>query len=119
MNQAKREQTSLASIFGKRMAVVRKSRQMTQYELADKIGLPRNTISYYESRAKNPTLEVLQKVSQCLDVDPRELISEPEEANKKNGPDSKLDVMVKKIKDMSPFKQRIIINAVEAMINSK
>jgi len=56
---------------------LRKSRSLTQAQLAKLAGLTRAAITLLESGSSNPTLEGLLKLSQCLKVSIDEIISAP------------------------------------------
>lgn len=118
-NDKSKNTVSLAEIFSRRIIDLRKEKQMSQYELAEAIGFPRTKIAYYESRAQNPTLEIVEKFASFFEVSPTSLIMEPsKDSNKVNGQISKMENILKKMKNLSLHKQRMITNAVEAMINS-
>ena len=52
---------------------VRESRGMTQQELADRIGMRRETILHLENNRYNPSLEMALKISQVFDLRVEEL----------------------------------------------
>lgn len=58
---------------------LRHRRGMTQENLADVAGVSRTYIGYLESQGKNVSVEVLEKIAQALDVDPRELLKPSDE----------------------------------------
>lgn len=47
---------------------VRESRGMTQQELADRIGIRRETILHLENNRYNPSLEMALKIAQVFDL---------------------------------------------------
>ena len=47
---------------------VRESRGMTQQELADRIGMRRETILHLENNRYNPSLEMALKIAQVFDL---------------------------------------------------
>jgi len=106
------------SVFAKRLEELRKDRQLTQEELADKIGLSRASIAYYEAQSKNPRMETIYKISEFFGVPPEELITEKSKANGKPGPASRLEQQVERIKILPVAKQRMIVNMIEAALNS-
>ena len=55
-------------IFGKRLREVRKSKKITQQELADRLGIKRNTYSDWENGKTEPTFEILVKLADLFDV---------------------------------------------------
>jgi conserved domain protein len=52
---------------------VRESRSMTQQELADRIGMRRETILHLENNRYNPSLEMALKIAQVFDLRMEEL----------------------------------------------
>ena len=52
---------------------VRESRGMTQQELADRIGMRRETIVHLENNRYNPSLEMALKIAQVFDLRVEEL----------------------------------------------
>lgn len=52
---------------------VRESRGMTQQELADRIGMRRETILHLENNRYNPSLEMALKTAQVFDLRVEEL----------------------------------------------
>lgn len=55
-------------IFGKRLREVRKSKKITQQELADRLGIKRNTYSDWENGKTDPSFEILVKLADLFDV---------------------------------------------------
>ena len=52
---------------------VRETRGMTQQELADRIGMRRETILHLENNRYNPSLEMALKIAQVFDLQVEEL----------------------------------------------
>lgn len=55
-------------IFGKRLREVRKSKKITQQELADRLGIKRNTYSDWENGKTEPTFEIFVKLADLFDI---------------------------------------------------
>lgn len=55
-------------IFGKRLREDRKSKKITQQELADRLGIKRNTYSDWENGKTEPTFEILVKLADLFDI---------------------------------------------------
>src|SRR5688572_27677565 len=66
--------TSVAQNLGTNVRHLREARRMSQEQIARIAGIPRPTWSNIESGASNPTLTVLIKVSNALQVPLEELI---------------------------------------------
>ncbi len=54
--------------FGDRMKELREKRKMSQKDLAERIGIAKSAISFYESDDRFPSYEVLIKVSRIFNV---------------------------------------------------
>jgi transcriptional regulator with XRE-family HTH domain len=62
--------------FGKRMKELRVQHGMTQQALADKISVDRSYLGFLERGERNPSLEVIIKISKALEVKADELLKE-------------------------------------------
>lgn len=71
---------SLAERLGKNLKQLRQARALTQQRIAKLAGIPRATWSHLESGLGNPTLAVLARVSEVLQVSLEELIASPRAA---------------------------------------
>lgn len=60
--------------FGKRVRDVRKSRRLTQEELARKLKMNPAQVSLIETAQREPRLKTVFRIAAALGVDPRELI---------------------------------------------
>ena len=119
MNE-KKQTNKLASIFAKKLFELRTKSGLTQVQLADALGLSRTMISYYESWAKNPTLEAVEKVSDYFEVAPETLISDQKEIvnKKKAGQLSILEKEIEKTLYLSAHKKKILASIVKAFVDS-
>lgn len=61
---------------------VRESIGMTQQELADRIGIRRETILHLENNRYNPSLEMALKIAQVFDLQVEELFQLKEKGEK-------------------------------------
>lgn len=55
--------------IGKKIMLARKSRDLTQIELAEKLNKSKSTISNWEIEGEKLSIEKLQKIAEALDVD--------------------------------------------------
>ncbi|HEV2402761.1 MAG TPA: helix-turn-helix transcriptional regulator [Candidatus Saccharimonadales bacterium] len=67
------QEQKLLKAFGKRLAQVRKSRGVTQQQLAEKLGMSVVTIAYLETGKRFARLGTLHKIAKALRVDISEL----------------------------------------------
>jgi HTH-type transcriptional regulator, competence development regulator len=67
------EEKKYLQAFGKRLAEVRKSRGLTQEDLADQLDISSVSITYLETGRRWPRLLTLQRIAKCLKVPVGEL----------------------------------------------
>jgi ribosome-binding protein aMBF1 (putative translation factor) len=63
MKRTNRRTTHLPETLGQRLKAARKTAGLTQAEAAEAIGKKQNTISSYETAAKEPSIEVIRKLA--------------------------------------------------------
>ncbi len=63
--------------LGQRIKEIRKSKNITQEQLAEKVGIGTANISYIETGKFAPTIENFEKIAQVLEVQPYELYMFP------------------------------------------
>ncbi len=69
-----RSNAKLPKPLGIRVQKLRKQSNLTQKELAEKIGVSRAYMGYIEQGRNAPSLEVLEKLARALKVKPSELL---------------------------------------------
>lgn len=62
------QETKLLRSFGKRVAEVRKSRGITQQDLAQRINMSVVAIAYIETGKRWPRIETIDKIAKTLSV---------------------------------------------------
>ena len=67
------QEAKLLKAFGKRLADVRKAKNMTQNELAERVNMSVVTIAYVETGKRWVRLSTLDKIARALKVDISEL----------------------------------------------
>ncbi|RBS17150.1 hypothetical protein EA94_01184 [Enterococcus faecalis] len=65
--------------FGPNVTRLRKEQGLTQEELAEKIGLKKQSISNIERGVRYPTFETLEKLAQLFKATPTQLFGTPKE----------------------------------------
>lgn len=76
MNILKSEQTGPAApVFGAVLAEIRKSKSMSIEALATAIGVSRAYLTGVERGTREPTLIMLFRIADALDVDPSEMVA--------------------------------------------
>ncbi len=68
------DETKLLKAFGKRIAEVRKSKNVTQSDLAERVNMSVVTIAYIETGKRWVRLSTLDKIAKALKVDIADLL---------------------------------------------
>lgn len=71
------KRASVSSGFGGRLIALRKARGLSQYDLADALGVKQPTVSYYETQDGTPQADALAKMAKILNVTVDELLGAP------------------------------------------
>ncbi len=66
----------MKNTFAKNLRKYREEKKLTQRQLAEMAGITATSISSYENQAMSPSLEIVEKLAQSLDVSVVDLISE-------------------------------------------
>lgn len=69
----------IKNIVGQNIRLFRKSKGMTQEQLAEKVNVSGSYIGYLERGKKSPSLILLEKIACILNVDPATLLTSNEE----------------------------------------
>jgi transcriptional regulator with XRE-family HTH domain len=67
--------SSISEKLGRRLAFFRKLRDMTQAELAEKVGLSNNFIALIESGKRAPSFETLERLIEVLNVNVNQIFN--------------------------------------------
>lgn len=76
-------------------------------------------VDYYERRAQNPALEVVQRAAAALEVSPAQLIGDgaaPARLNKKAGPTGKVQRIFEDVSRLPRRQQEKIVEFVTAIV---
>jgi len=115
-----RPTTKEAPPFGRRLAALRRQKGLSQRELAERLDVPRETVDYYERRALNPTLDVIQKVAEALEVSAAELVGDDAPArsvSRKVGPTGKVRKVFEDVSRLPRRQQEHIVRWVSAFVS--
>lgn len=69
-----RKNAKLPKVLGKRVSKFRKKKNLTQEDVAFKVGISRAYMGYIEQGRNVPSLEVLQKVAKAIGVKLSDLV---------------------------------------------
>lgn len=98
------------------MAAFRVAKGLTQFELADALGMTRDQIAYYERAAKNPSMEVIEKVAAFFGVTVGELFNDVSRNGKKPGPPSQFAKLAERLDRLPRSQQRAVATMLEGYL---
>ena len=108
-----------APAFGARLAALRKHAGLSQSEFADKVGITRAMVDYYERRATNPSADFIIKAASVLGVSTDELLSVSGRTAGKPGRKSKLNRYMEQIKSLPRSEQQYVVKFLEQVVQRK
>jgi transcriptional regulator with XRE-family HTH domain len=114
-----RPTTKEAPPFGRRLAALRKSKGLTQKRLAELLGTTQKMVDYYERRAVNPSLALIEQLAEALEVSPADLLGVETRATRKRGkpgPTSQLQLRFERIQRLPRKDQEFIIRFLDTVL---
>lgn len=95
-----------------RLVALRKQHDLTQQNMADRIGLHVNQVRRYEGDSSQPSLEALKKIATAMSVTIDFLVF----GDGERGPDEDLRLQFEAISQMPPDEKQIVKALLEGMI---
>lgn len=115
---AGRPPSTEAPLFGQRLAALRKDRGMTQPQLAEVIGVSVQMIEYYERRARNPSVDTIERVAAALGVEPAYFLTGKEHKRKKPGPPSALEKRIERLRRLPKKEQEVVLKMLDGLLSA-
>ncbi|MCC7069931.1 MAG: helix-turn-helix transcriptional regulator [Deltaproteobacteria bacterium] len=106
-------------IFGQRLAALRRQHGLTQPELGDKLGISTKMVDYYEHRARNPSIAIVQRAAELFAVSVADLLGEgavPPPTRKKPGPPSALEERIEQLRKLPRTQQDVVIKMIDGLL---
>jgi transcriptional regulator with XRE-family HTH domain len=111
-----RPATKPAPKFGQRMAAFRAARGLSQAQLGAALGMNRGLIAYYERSAKNPSLELVKKISTFFSVTVGELLNDTAKTARKPGPPSQFVQLADRLDRLPRSQQKAVATMLEGYL---
>ena len=103
--------------LGERIAELRKEKDLSQQDLADKVKISRAQMNRYENQAVEPPADVLNKLSKVLDTTVDYIINGAIEAKAKAAlKDNKILEQYKELEHMPEPEKLMIVKVINALI---
>jgi len=115
---AGRPPTKPAPVFGTHLAAIRKERGFTQTQLAKKLGISIDMLTYYERRAKNPTSEFMAKAAKVLGVSVDDFLGGKTTPKRKSGPPSQIEQRLSAVRQLPREKQKVVLQLLDSFLQT-
>jgi transcriptional regulator with XRE-family HTH domain len=103
--------------MGKRLALARKAKQISQYQLADLLGLKQPIIAEYEIGRTPVPVQRVPELAKTLDVSTDYLLGlSTEERQSKPGPESLLEQKLQQLKKLPRSQQQTVLKMLEGLL---
>ena len=111
-----RPATKPAPKFGQRMAAFRIAKGLSQRELGEKLGMTRDRVVYYEREARNPSLELVEKIAAFFGVSVSEMLNDSAHSRQKPGPPSQFTQLASRLDQLPRAQQKIVVKMLEGVL---
>lgn len=85
--------------FGKRLKQARNNKKLLQSEVANRLGIDDTTISKYENDKSEPDNKTIKELATLYEVSVDWLVGRNKKENEYSPPQSKIDLIIKKVED--------------------
>ena len=102
--------------IGKRIAVIRKERGLTQTQLAERIGINQRLVSDYEVGRVGISAEMLARFCSVLQCSADSLITDIPIKELSNNPNLKLTKRLKHIEQLPPMQQKVLLQNIDMFL---
>lgn len=105
---AGRPPKTLPTDHGKHLADLRKAAGLSQTEVANTLGVPQRTVSFYERAARQVPRNVVKSLADLYGVPPEEILGIEGPEPRKRGPKTKLERLIDEVQKLPRAKQEFI-----------
>lgn len=105
--------------LGQRIAQFRKARGLTQQQLADALGIARQTVAHYEGGRLRIAVGLLPTLTEALQITVGDLLEKAAKTTtnkRKRGPTSALERQIEKIGQLPQAKRRFVMEMLDTVI---
>jgi transcriptional regulator with XRE-family HTH domain len=110
------EINSSAQAIGQRLAEIRRSRSLTQIQLAEKIGINQYQISDYETGRLHLSDEMIIRLAQALSTSADSILGLNEVSTE--SPSLKLMKRLQKIENLPPNQQKVLLKNIDMFLKA-
>ena len=114
MSKINREQ--IRTEIGARVAAARKVAGLTQYQIAEAIGIPQRTVSFYERGEGDLPSSLLVSLAEILDIDIRDLLGVDISEPVRRGPRSVVEQRAEAVRTLPPRDQKFVLKFLDQVL---
>jgi transcriptional regulator with XRE-family HTH domain len=115
VNHRKKDTIEIYKEIGKRIAQFRNEQNLTQVQLAEKLGIKQQILAGYELATRRLPISMLKPIADVLFVKVEDILGLTYKA--KPGPLSKIERKIEYIKSLPENKQKKILELIDSAIN--
>jgi len=102
---------------GERLAALRKAAGLSQAQLADAIGIPQRTLSFYERKADHLPSTLVPKLAEVFGVGVDEILG-IHRTGSRRGPKTKLERQLDAVRQLPKSKQKFVSEFLDTVLQS-
>ena len=102
--------------LGARVAQARKDQELTQQQLAERLGIAQQTLAHYEVGRLRVPASMLPLLAQLLGLTTEELLGQPVQHVSKRGPAPRLQQQIERISQLPKSKQRFVSEMLDTVL---
>jgi transcriptional regulator with XRE-family HTH domain len=106
-------------MLGEKIKILRKEHDMTQTDLAKKLGIKQPSLNAWEKNKKNPTIPMLKKLSEIFAISIDTLLFDQKDVEILTIKDKALLTKFKEIDKLTENEKEIIINMINTLAQKK
>jgi transcriptional regulator with XRE-family HTH domain len=104
---------------GARLAALRQAAGLSQAQLADAVGIPQRTLSFYEREGSYLPSHLITPLAKALGVSVQTLLGSEATAKAKRGPKSRLERQFEAVSKLPPGEQELVSKLLERFTTGK
>jgi len=98
------------------MAAFRAARGLSQAQLGAALGMNRGLVAYYERSARNPSLELVEKIAAYFGVSVAELLNDTAKTARKPGPASQFAQLASRLDQLPRAQQKVVAQMLDGFL---
>ncbi|MCH6259225.1 helix-turn-helix domain-containing protein [Puniceicoccaceae bacterium K14] len=105
-----------APAFGQRLVSLRQEKGLTQYDLAERLGISRNRVVYYERRCENPSVDFVQKAAEAMNVSVEQLLDKATPITTEKPTPPRIKKLTDRLARLPRNKQSVVLEMLEGFL---